>query len=42
LKWSHGGSDFLPGGSSEDIVVLELMVMQWRLQEKRREESGDE
>jgi hypothetical protein len=38
LKWSHAGSDFLPGGSSEDIVVLELMVMQWQWQwqEKRR------
>jgi hypothetical protein len=40
LKWSHAGSDFLPGGSSEDIVVLELMVMNGN--GKRREESGDE
>jgi hypothetical protein len=33
LKWSHAGSDFLPG-VSEDIVLL--MVMQWQCQEKRR------
>lgn len=36
LKWSHAGSDFLRGGSSDDIVALKLMAMQCQWQDETR------